>query len=422
MVQCTWRQLVKLAALAILGFVVYSWELFQLVISFSSSSTAASLSPSQAPAVHPTFAPSSLTPSAPSDTFSPPPTTAGQPGEPVPQPGSLQEAGPLQGPGPSPPLTTTALPSHAMTSPKPGVAAEARLTSDPAPSPSATARLSPFCVRTCARHPRAQIAACACPRPSSPAPPPPKPKRVPGTWNATYWWPKHDEATEGCEPDGVDSFRNALRDEYNWTDMPTNGVHGLFEGAGSNDQFRYMGALARHHLNLTTPPGEGVICQTGFNYGTSAYAFLCHTDAKRMYSWDLGYHFYTREAEKTLNRDFVSGRHTLKTGSSTWTLVEEVKGKGILRYGEKCDVVFVDGGHTYEIAHLDIVNFAKIAVPGALFIIDDCHYTRSHEGPSMAYFDAVRAGVLAADMTPPGLRTVFNDTPGGRSVCVGRYP
>ena len=38
----------------------------------------------------------------------------------------------------------------------------------------------------------------------------------------------------------------------------------------------------------------------------------------------------------------------------------------------KCDIVWVDGGHTKELAYSDIDKFSELAVPGALVMVDDC--------------------------------------------------
>jgi len=37
----------------------------------------------------------------------------------------------------------------------------------------------------------------------------------------------------------------------------------------------------------------------------------------------------------------------------------------------KCDLLIVDGGHTYEVAISDLKNFAQMAAPGHMLAIDD---------------------------------------------------
>jgi len=37
----------------------------------------------------------------------------------------------------------------------------------------------------------------------------------------------------------------------------------------------------------------------------------------------------------------------------------------------KCDIVMVDGGHSASVAKADLMNFAKMAAPGHLLVIDD---------------------------------------------------
>ena len=77
----------------------------------------------------------------------------------------------------------------------------------------------------------------------------------------------------------------------------------------------------------------------------------------------------------------------------------------------KCDIVFVDGGHTKEVAFSDIDKFSKLAAPGALVMVDDCPQTAT-------------SGTKV-------IETIFKEYPGinnrrytllkGRSVCKGNY-
>jgi hypothetical protein len=45
------------------------------------------------------------------------------------------------------------------------------------------------------------------------------------------------------------------------------------------------------------------------------------------------------------------------------------------------DFVFIDGGHTLEIAEADILNFFKLAAPGAAVVLDNCNLWGIHNSP-----------------------------------------
>lgn len=123
------------------------------------------------------------------------------------------------------------------------------------------------------------------------------------------------------------------------------------------------------------------------------------------------------------------GRHTLVIGDSTKTLPSAISNSGPNKLS--CDVVFVDGGHTQEVATADIANFAQLAAPNALLIVDDCE-----EPAKRAVADSkkgtpwYRAAVDASFQTEEsdglinedekkemGMQQLTKD----RSVCVGRY-
>ena len=40
--------------------------------------------------------------------------------------------------------------------------------------------------------------------------------------------------------------------------------------------------------------------------------------------------------------------------------------------GSELDILYIDGGHTYEIASSDIKNYAPLVKPGGFLVIDDC--------------------------------------------------
>jgi len=200
------------------------------------------------------------------------------------------------------------------------------------------------------------------------------------------------------------------------------------EGGSNAEEVHYLAQLAQDEFKrLKKPPGNGTICQTGFNFGNSAYAFLCATDAN-LFSWDLGKWDYVKPANEMIQKTFP-GRHTLVTGDSTKTLPSAISNSGQNKLS--CDVIFVDGGHTQEVATADIANFAQLAAPNALLIVDDCEepakraVADSKKGTpwyraavDASFQDEESDGLINEDETKEmGMQQLTKD----RSVCVGRY-
>lgn len=164
------------------------------------------------------------------------------------------------------------------------------------------------------------------------------------------------------------------------------------------------------------------ICQTGFNAGVSALAFLCgsreHTVVR---SFDLGEHSYTKQAESLINT-LYPGRHQVTYGDSTLTLPVIIANGGL-----SCDFVFVDGGHTHAIAKADLLAFKKLSTPGTTIAVDNCNMWNAHHGNggvpevSTAYLDLVKEGLIYHHK-----QISVNDCFGKgsdlcREVCVGVY-
>jgi predicted O-methyltransferase YrrM len=198
--------------------------------------------------------------------------------------------------------------------------------------------------------------------------------------------------------------------------IPVDGEHkpkdGV-EGGSPHDEFRELVRMAQN-LN-----GSAVVCQTGFNYGTSAYAFLCGGAAK-VFSWDLGDHEYVQKANEFITAQFP-GKHELVLGNSMETLKDASS-----KTTQRCDMVFVDGGHSFQCAASDIAKFKSIAKPGALVVVDDCQYKGSPEllkareqvidPVSKAFAQAVTQNLLTAEVSHK-----FRGAEGQRAVCLGHY-
>lgn len=120
------------------------------------------------------------------------------------------------------------------------------------------------------------------------------------------------------------------------------------------------------HL-LAGVPGNVTVCETGFNFGHSAFNVLTANDKLRVFSFDLGNHLYARKMAVNLAEMFGPGRINVEFGDSQ-TSIPNFKSKKLLPL---CDIIFIDGGHTFDVAKADITNLATHASKHNVIIMDD---------------------------------------------------
>lgn len=121
-----------------------------------------------------------------------------------------------------------------------------------------------------------------------------------------------------------------------------------FEGSASPEELNYL-------MELTKRYNARLIGEIGFNAGFSSFAFLSADPKIKVVSFDIGEHNYVKLAKKYIDKKFP-GRHTLIYGDSTETVpkfAQENKGFYF-------DLVFIDGGHDYEVAKSDILNVKQL--------------------------------------------------------------
>mmetsp|Transcript_62132 Transcript_62132/g.148189 ORF Transcript_62132/g.148189 Transcript_62132/m.148189 type:complete len:740 (+) Transcript_62132:78-2297(+) len=178
--------------------------------------------------------------------------------------------------------------------------------------------------------------------------------------------------------------------------------------AMSQPMFHFLGATAREEFQHSTGKGK-VVCETGFRYGVTAMAFLCMANADQVRSYNLRKNHFVTDAAQAVNKMYPD-KLVLVHGDSTEMLRDSV---GV--YGwDSCNIAFVEGGRDFRTVRLDIENFAKVAVPGALLIVDGC-VGDEQAGPRRAFEKAARDGLVHSV-------TYFNDfTNFNKTVCLARY-
>ena len=97
------------------------------------------------------------------------------------------------------------------------------------------------------------------------------------------------------------------------------------------------------------------VCETGFNYGHSSFNYLTANDKAVVHSFDIGSHPYTKHMADYLSAKFP-GRFFIHYGDSAASLPEFVQKNPDIR----CNLIFVDGWHSYPVAKSDLENFMKI--------------------------------------------------------------
>lgn len=183
------------------------------------------------------------------------------------------------------------------------------------------------------------------------------------------------------------------------------------EGSASVEELTYLAATARRVK-------AGLIAEIGFNAGFSAQAFLNASPESRVISFDLVRHGYTKLAKRLVDARFP-GRHSLIAGDSTTTVPAFARNNPGLTF----DLVFIDGGHAYEVARADILNIMPLCHANTAVIIDDLTpWHRWGKGPARAWSEAISDGVIEQLEVFNDGRPVETIAPPGRRVwALGRF-
>lgn len=161
---------------------------------------------------------------------------------------------------------------------------------------------------------------------------------------------------------------------------------------------------------LRNLPGPNTVCETGFNVGHSSLLWMASDPNATLYSFDLGQWIYSNTAREFVKK-YAQGRATVTFGDSTKTVPAFAEAHPEV----SCNLIFVDGGHTKEIAFEDIKNFEAMANENFnVLVVDDtpCLH-HSCEGVNFAWKKAVKMGMIRP------LFTYTRDT--AKAYAVGYY-
>jgi FkbM family methyltransferase len=135
--------------------------------------------------------------------------------------------------------------------------------------------------------------------------------------------------------------------------------------------------------------GTGTVCEIGFNAGHSALRFLAQSNAT-VYEFDIGAHHYSRVSAEFLSKTFA-GRFHITWGDSRTTVPFFHR----MNPSVRCDLLIVDGFHSYAAAKADLDNFRSMAASNHVLIIDDTPCNQEWcFGPEKAWADMVGEGCI----------------------------
>jgi predicted O-methyltransferase YrrM len=152
------------------------------------------------------------------------------------------------------------------------------------------------------------------------------------------------------------------------------------------------------------------ILEIGFNAGHSADTFLISNSNCNLVSFDIGEHSYVKIAKEYIDKTY-SNRHTLILGDSTKTIPK-------YETDIKFDLIFIDGGHSYEVAHADLMNCKRFAHKDTIVIMDDTIYRKDWEtewtkGPTKVWLEGIKNNTI--------IEIEHRDFEPGRGMSWGKY-
>lgn len=178
------------------------------------------------------------------------------------------------------------------------------------------------------------------------------------------------------------------------------------------------------------------VCETGFNGGHSAMSLLFGSKKSKLISFDFFNKQFQYVAHQLLVNTFGSQRIKIVTGDTVSTLPTFIAKTE--NAGHRCNLIAIDGGHQYEVASSDILNFEKISACDNIVLMDDVYqkyadaWNAHHvDGAKFAWNDAVTSKKIKQygcyeffDNVPelyvdPGVWGGADHLP--RSFCIGSF-
>ena len=135
-------------------------------------------------------------------------------------------------------------------------------------------------------------------------------------------------------------------------------------------------------------------CEIGFNAGHSAEIILKSNPNCILVSFDLGYHQdYLYWGKYYIDITFPN-RHHLILGDSTKIIPKFLEDHPTIVF----DFIFIDGGHSYDVAHSDFFNCFQLSHSKTYYMIDDTFFPLNYHsytyGPTKTLIEAIEKGII----------------------------
>ena len=188
-----------------------------------------------------------------------------------------------------------------------------------------------------------------------------------------------------CEVMSSDNLppKTFLQHKKRFDEMVMNITGGNMEGHSGD--LPQQGMLYYHLARL---PFVRRICEIGFNAGHSAFVWLASNTQTRVVSFDIKDHNYTGPMVSYLKKTFRN-RLDMRYGYSALSVRRSVD------LFHRCDLLVIDGSHSYEIAKRDLQNMRQLAnMKQNLVILDDWPAVVNRDTVGKAWNEVHQKGII----------------------------
>ena len=145
--------------------------------------------------------------------------------------------------------------------------------------------------------------------------------------------------------------------------------------------------------NIVNNEAINNVLEIGFNAGHSAELFLSTNQNINLVSFDIGHHNYVKIGKEYIDKVYPN-RHTLIIGNSLNTVPKYSKNEN-----KKFDLIFIDGGHEYEVAMGDLLNCKNLSHDKTIVIMDDTMKDSNsinywNIGPNRAWKECIESNII----------------------------
>jgi predicted O-methyltransferase YrrM len=144
--------------------------------------------------------------------------------------------------------------------------------------------------------------------------------------------------------------------------------------------------------NIVSNQSINNVMEIGFNAGHSAEIFLSSNKKINLVSFDLGTHTYVNLGKEFIDKNYPD-RHTLIIGDSVNTVPEYFR-----KEHRKFDLIFIDGGHSYDVAKADLLNCKNLAHDKTIVILDDTMNAKNvnpwNKGPNRIWKESKELNII----------------------------